>query len=130
MRRTFHRSLVAAAAPLALVAALTACDREREVTTADNTAANARDRSGDTATPTDQSESPADRDVTRKIRQALVADDALSTNAKNVKIVTADGTVTLRGPVATEQERARVAAAATQVAGAGRVQNQLEVAGR
>jgi osmotically-inducible protein OsmY len=130
MRRNVASTLLSLAAPLALLAGLSACDRDRDVKTADNTAVNERDRGHDTATPTDQSESPADRETTRRIREIIVADDALSTNAKNVKIVTNAGSVTLRGPVATEQERARVGSAAQQVAGAGKVQNQLEVAGR
>jgi len=129
MRRHIASSLLSLAAPLALLTALSACDRDRDVRTADNTAVNARDR-GDTATATDQSESPADRETTRRIRAIIVADAGLSNNAKNVKIITNAGTVTLRGPVETEQERTRVAAAAQQVAGNDKVQNQLEVAGR
>jgi hyperosmotically inducible periplasmic protein len=130
MRRYIASSLLSVAAPLALLTTLSACDRDRDVSTADNTAVNERDRNGDMATATDQSESPADRETTRRIRAIIVADDGLSTNAKNVKIVTNAGTVTLRGPVETEQERSRVAAAAQQVAGNDKVQNQLEVAGR
>jgi hyperosmotically inducible periplasmic protein len=130
MRRHIASSLLSVAAPLALLTALSACDRDHDVTTADNTAVNERDRNGDMATATDQSESPADRETTRRIRAIIVADDGLSTNAKNVKIVTNAGTVTLRGPVQNEQERTRVASAAQQVAGEGKVQNQLEVAGR
>ena len=130
MRRHIASSLLSVAAPLALLTTLAACDRDRDVSTADNTAVNERDRNGDMATATDQSESPADRETTRKIRAIIVADDGLSTDAKNVKIVTNAGTVTLRGPVQSEQERTRVASAAQQVAGDGKVQNQLEVAGR
>lgn len=130
MRRLTASSLISLAAPLALLTALSACDRDRDVRSADNTAVDQRDRGGDTATATDQSESPGDRETTRRIRALIVADEGLSADARNVKIVTNAGTVTLRGPVATEQERTRVAAAATQVAGDGHVQNQLEVAGR
>jgi osmotically-inducible protein OsmY len=130
MRHHVVSTFVWLAAPLALMTALSACDRDRDVRTADNTAVNERDRGHDTATATDQSESPADRETTRRIRAIIVGDDALSTNAKNVKIVTSAGTVILRGPVDSEQERARVASAAQEVAGAGKVQNQLEVAGR
>lgn len=130
MRRHIAPSLLSVAAPLALLTALAACDRDHDVRTADNTAVNERDRNGAMTTATDQSESPADRETTRRIRAIIAADDGLSSNAKNVKIVTNAGTVTLRGPVETEQERTRVAAAAQQVAGSGKVQNQLEVAGR
>jgi hyperosmotically inducible protein len=93
----------------------------------DNTGRNVRDR-GDTVTSGDQSESKADLATTQKIRQAVVADDSLSTTAHNVKIITADGAVTLRGPVKSDEERKKIGAMAEQVAGAGRVQNHLEVA--
>ena len=87
-----------------------------------------RDRGGETKTPMDQSESEADRTITQNIRKALTADDSLSTNAKNVKIITNDGTVTLRGPVKSEKEKADIEAKAKQVAGVKQVDNQLEVA--
>lgn len=93
----------------------------------DNTGRNVRDR-GDTVTSGDQSESKADLATTQRIRQAVVADDSLSTSAHNVKIITANGAVTLRGPVTSDSERKKIAAMAEQVAGAGKVQNQLEVA--
>ncbi len=93
---------------------------------ADNTGRNVRDR-GDTVTPTDQGGSAADREVTANIRKAIVDDDRLSTNAHNVKIVTRDGAVTLRGPVKSAEEKAAVAAAAERVAGVKRVDNQLEI---
>jgi hyperosmotically inducible periplasmic protein len=93
----------------------------------DNTGRNVRDR-GDTRTAGDQSETEADRTVTQKIRQAVVADDSLSMTAQNVKIITVNGAVTLRGPVKSETEKQKIAAMAQQVAGAGKVQNHLEVA--
>jgi hyperosmotically inducible protein len=94
----------------------------------DNTGRNVRDRSGDTKTPGDQSENETDRTITQNIRQAITADGSLSTNAKNVKIITNDGTVTLRGPVKSEKEKADIEAKAKQVAGVKRVDNQLEIA--
>jgi hyperosmotically inducible periplasmic protein len=94
----------------------------------DNTGRNVRDRSGDTKTPGDQSENEADRTITQNIRQAITGDDSLSTNAKNVKIITNDGTVTLRGPVKSEKEKTEIEAKAKQVAGVKKVDNQLEVA--
>jgi osmotically-inducible protein OsmY len=95
---------------------------------ADNTEKNERDRNGTTLTPLDQSESEADRNITQEIRKQVVADDALSMNAKNVKIITANGVATLRGPVKSEQERASIARIASQVTGVQRVDNQLEIA--
>jgi osmotically-inducible protein OsmY len=86
-----------------------------------------RDRNDQTKTAGDQSENEADRTISQNIRQAVTADDSLSTNAKNVKIITNDGTVTLRGPVKSEKEKAEIEAKAKQVAGVKRVDNQLEV---
>ena len=95
---------------------------------ADNSGRNVRDRNDQTKTPGDQSENEADRTITQNIRQVITADDSLSTNAKNVKIITNDGTVTLRGPVKSEKEKAEIEAKAKQVAGVKSVDNQLEVA--
>jgi len=94
---------------------------------ADNTGRNVRDRDDNTLTPTDQGGSAADRDVTAAVRKAIVDNDALSTNAQNVKIVTVNGVVTLRGPVETPDEKAVVAATAEKTTGVKRVENQLEV---
>jgi hyperosmotically inducible protein len=95
---------------------------------ADNSGRNVRDRDDATKTSGDQSESEADRTISQNIRQAIVADDSVSTNGKNVKIITVDGTVTLRGPVKSEKEKAEIEAKAKQVAGVKRVDNQLEIA--
>lgn len=96
----------------------------------DNTGRNERDRSGETLTPGDQSSTKADMEVTRRIREAVVADKSLSTNAHNVKIITIDGTVTLRGPVESETERSKIVATAQQLAGKNKVDNKLEVTGK
>jgi hyperosmotically inducible periplasmic protein len=96
-------------------------------TAPDNTGRNVRDRGGATLTPGDQSESEADRTLTQQIRQAVVADDSLSTMAKNIKIITIDGVVTLRGPVQSPREKEKIEAKAQQIAGIDRIDNQLEV---
>jgi osmotically-inducible protein OsmY len=96
-------------------------------TAPDNTERNVQDRSGATLTPGDQSESKADLDLTQRVRQAVVADDSLSTNAHNVKIITNNGVVTLRGPVNSAKEKATIDAKAQQIAGATKVNNQLEI---
>lgn len=93
---------------------------------ADNTARNERDRGG-ALVPTDQSESRPDREMTQKIRKAIVGDRTFSTMAKNIKIITVNGHVTLRGPVRTEEERRAVLEKAHQIAGAAEVVDQLEV---
>ena len=92
----------------------------------DNTGRNVRDRDDRNPTSGDQSESTADRDLTQKIRRAVVDDDSLSTSAHNIKIITVDGVVTLRGPVKSAQERNSIGEKAVKIAGAGKVKNQLE----
>lgn len=94
----------------------------------DNSGRNVRDRDDQNKTTGDQSENEADRTITQNIRRAVTADDSLSTNAKNVKIITNNGTVTLRGPVKSQKEKAEIEAKAKQVAGVKSVDNQLEVA--
>jgi osmotically-inducible protein OsmY len=95
----------------------------------DNTATNQRDRSGETQTSGDQSNSSGDLKITQAIRQALMKDSELSTTAKNIKVVTANGHVTLRGPVKNAQEKAKVAQLATSAAGGARIDNQVDVEG-
>lgn len=94
---------------------------------ADNSAKNERDRAGETVTPGDQSNDEANLKVTQAIRQAVVADESLSMNAKNVKIITDHQRVTLRGPVKTEEEKTTIDRLAKAVAGERTVDNQLEV---
>ena len=96
-------------------------------TAPDNTGRNVRDRGGDTLTSGDQSENQADRTLTQQIRRELMADKSLSTDAKNVKIVTINGVVTLRGPVNTAKEKSIIEAKAQSVAGTTNVDSQLEV---
>ena len=93
----------------------------------DNTGRNVRDRSDTAVTPETQKENASDRGITAAIRRALVADDSLSTNAHNVKIITRDQNVTLRGVVDSAAEKAKVAEYAHQAAGVKRVENHLEV---
>src|SRR5262245_26082598 len=88
--------------------------------TADS-ASSANPTTSNTPTPMDQAENSADRTITQGIRQALVADPSLSVEAKNVKIITAKGVVTLRGPVKTQTEKSTIVQAAQQVAGVMRV---------
>jgi len=94
---------------------------------ADNTKNNARDRSGQTVTPTDQPENAADRDLAKAVRQSLTKDDSLSTNAKNIKVIAQNGRVTLRGVVDNSDERDSVAAKVKAIAGVAGCDNQLEV---
>ena len=93
---------------------------------ADNTKINDRDRHG-ALTPMDQGGSATERNITASIRRGVVGDKSLSFTAKNVKIITTGGKVTLRGPVNSEQERSAIEARAKQTAGVTEVDNQLEV---
>jgi hyperosmotically inducible periplasmic protein len=94
---------------------------------ANNTGRNARDRSDNTLTPEDQGGSDADREISRQIRRAIVANDQLSADAKNIKVITQNGKVTLRGPVDSAQEQQTVAGLAKGVSGVASVDNQLEL---
>ena len=96
-------------------------------TPADNTGKNLRDRSGETKTSGDQSNSKADIQTTAAIRRAVMHDGSLSMMAKNVKIITANGMVTLRGPVKTEAEKTAIAKDARTAAGRAKIENKLEV---
>lgn len=94
----------------------------------DNTGNNRVDRSGDTVTPPDQSESAIDVRITADIRRAIVEDDTMSTNAENIKIMTdKSGVVTLRGIVNSQAEKDAIDAKARAVGGVTRVDNQLEI---
>jgi len=96
----------------------------------DNSAVNVRDRAPGAMTAGQQSNAKSDVEITREIRRAVVKDHSLSTLAHNVKIVSANGSVTLRGPVKTEEEKTAIASKAQAIAGAGKVDDQLEVKGQ
>jgi osmotically-inducible protein OsmY len=115
-------------AAVALFLTAAAATAGQEATAPDNSERNERDADGTTLTPMDQSSSETDLKVTQNIRREVVDDDSLSTMAQNVKIITINGVVTLRGPVESETERQQIAALAERIAGRGKVQNQLEIA--
>jgi hyperosmotically inducible protein len=83
----------------------------------------------DQAPPTadQQKMNPSDRAITQKIRKAIHEDNSISTYAHNIKIISQDGKVTLRGPVRSEDEKSNLQAKAVAVAGEGNVTNELEV---
>ena len=116
------RTLLALACLSAVSLAAMAAD---EKTKPDNTATNERDRSGETQTSGDQSNSSADLKITQAIRQALMKDSELSTTAKNIKIITDNGQVTLRGPVKNAQEKAKIDQLARSAAGGAKIDDQL-----
>jgi len=92
---------------------------------ADNTKNN-RDKTSPTADQ--QKLSPADRERTKKIRASINSDKSLSTYAHNIKIISQDGKVTLRGPVRSENEKAAIESKAAAIAGPNSVTNMLDVA--
>ena len=96
-------------------------------TAPDNTKVNERDRSKDEPTADQQKNSPSDREITQQIRQSIMKDKSLSTYAHNVKIITQNGQVTLKGPVRSEDEKKTVETKAAEVAGENKVSNQLDI---
>jgi hypothetical protein len=94
----------------------------------DNTKTNQRDKDQSAPTADQQKMNPADREITKKIRMAIHDDKSLSTYAHNIKIITQDGKVTLKGPVRSEDEKSDIGAKAAAVAGDGNVTNQIDVA--
>ena len=92
----------------------------------DNSGRNVRDDDGGTLTPTDQSNAPADVEITQKIRKGITSNDAMSVQAQNIEIITQSGVVTLRGPVKTMDEKTTIESLA-KTAGAKRIDNQLEI---
>ncbi len=96
-------------------------------TAPDNTKVNARDRGAAAKTADRQGNGKGDLDLTREIRRAILADKDLTTYAHNIKVITRDGHVTLKGPVHTPDEKAALEATATKIAGAGHVTNQISV---
>ncbi len=93
----------------------------------DNTAINQRDRDANAKTPIDQNENQRDINITAEIRKAVVAHENMSINGQNVKIITADGKVTLRGPVNSEDEKKVIDDIAKNVAGKDNVTNAIDV---
>ena len=94
---------------------------------ADNTKVNERDRSQNEPTADQQKENRSDRDITQQIRQSIMKDKSLSTYAHNVKVVTQDGQVTLKGPVRSEDEKKAIEAKAAEVVGDGKVTSELNI---
>ena len=93
----------------------------------DNTKTNERDRNSSQPTADQQKENRPDRDISREIRRSIMQDKSLSTYAHNVKIISQNGMVTLKGPVRSKEEKSAIEAKAAEVAGKDKVTSQLEV---
>ena|SRR5437763_937680 len=118
-----HASLALASVGIINLTAVAADEKAK----ADNTATNQRDRSGETNTSGDQSNSSADLKTTQAVRRALMKDSELSSTAKNIKVITANGQVTLRGPVNNAQEKAKIDQIARSAASGAQIVDQLDV---
>jgi osmotically-inducible protein OsmY len=95
----------------------------------DNTKTNERDRNTNAPTADQQKNNPSDRELTQQIRQAIMQDKTLSTYAHNVKVISQNGTVTLKGPVRTEDEKQAIEAKANEVAGGNaKIVSEISVA--
>jgi len=94
----------------------------------DNTKTNQGDANKGATTADQQKMNAAYRNITKEIRSSIMKDKSLSTYAHNIKIITQDGKVTLKGPVRSEDEKAAIESKAVAIAGANNVTDQLEVA--
>ena len=117
-------------ASVALAAALltSGASLAQDQTTAPASSDNSANNKAQNKTADQQSEATSDRMLTKKIRQALIADKSLSTYGHNVKIIAKDGSVTLKGPVHSEEEKQNIASKAESIVGSpDKVTNQLTV---
>jgi osmotically-inducible protein OsmY len=116
--------------PLAFVGAVffsPAVMSAQQSTPSDNTKTNQRDRATGEPTADQGKNNQSDRDIMQKIRKSVVDDKSLSTYGHNVKIISQNGKVTLKGPVRSDDERQTIERKAKDVAGDGNVVNQLTV---
>jgi len=105
-----------------------ACFGQATDTKADNTKVNKRDRNSGEVTADQQKVNATDRDLTKNIRQSIMADKSLSTYAHNIKIISQNGAVTLKGPVKSDDEKKAIVAKAVAVTGsADKVTDQISV---
>lgn len=94
----------------------------------DNTKVNKRDRNAHEVTADQQKMNATDRDLTKQIRRSIMADKSLSSYAHNIKIISQNGMVTLKGPVKSDDEKTAVVAKAVAVTGsADKVTDEISV---
>jgi hyperosmotically inducible protein len=93
----------------------------------DNTRMNQRDRNQSEPTADQQQANRSDRDITQQIRKAIVAEKSWSEYAHNVKVITQNGQVTLKGPVRSDDEKRAIEGKAAEIAGEGKVISELTV---
>lgn len=102
--------------------AVTPMSEERAVIEKDNTGRNANET---ITAQTQMKGTAADVEVTRKLRERIMADNQLSTDAKNIKIITVNDAITLKGPVANRAEKVKIENFARSMAGKKKVYNRL-----
>jgi hyperosmotically inducible periplasmic protein len=113
--------------PAVLTAVGVVCHGQAQ-TQPDNTKVNQRDRSAAEATADQQKSNAADMNMTKTIRRSIMADKSLSTYAHNIKVISQNGVVTLKGPVKSDAEKTAVVAKAVAVTGsADHVTDQISV---
>ena len=120
-------NMLAFAVLLSLASTIASAQDSASAPAPDNTKVNERDRSTAEATADQQKENRPDRDITRDIRRSIIQDKSLSSYAHNVKIISQNGMVTLKGPVRSEDEKMAIEAKAAAVVGKDKVTSQLEV---
>ena len=128
-RNTIYRSFVLTGLLLLCGTLMLAQDSstEQNAPASDNTKMNQRDRNPNEPTADQQQNNRSDRDITQQVRQAIMSDKTFSTYAHNVKVITQNGQVTLKGPVRSDDEKRAVEAKAAAIAGDGKVTSELTV---
>ena len=124
------RSLLTAGAFVSALASGTAGLNAQQSTAPDNTRVNKRDRTKTSPTADTAKDNQSDREIMQKIRKSIMDDKSLSSYAHNVKVISQDGKVTLKGPVRSEEERRSIEQKAIAVAGSGNITNEITIAPR
>ena len=128
MKSTVTRTLLTAIFLASSLGVIWAQGSDASQVPADNTKVNQRDRNATEPTADQQKENASDRQLTAQIRREIVKDKSLSTSAHNVKIITQNGAVTLKGAVKSDAEKQTIESKAAQIAGDGKVNSELQVA--
>ena len=128
MTRTSSSHAFALACLLSGSAALANAQSPTPSPAPDNTAVNKRDTKASEPTADQQHNDDADLEITQQIRKSIMADKSLSTYAHNVKVISQDGKVTLKGPVRSSSEKASIEAKAAEVVGQDNVTSELAIA--
>jgi len=125
MKKSIRTTLLVAAVGAVLglpIASRTALAQEA-ASKPDNSAQN----TNQPQTAQDQSNAQSDLETTAKVRKAIIADKDLSTYAHNIKVITRNGTVTLMGPVKSDDEKQKIETDVTSVVSRDNLVDQLTV---